>query len=117
MSAEPAIRRLSVFERVRYRSEAAIFFALIGFFRLFRLDAASAIGGWLGSKFLYRTHLSRRARANLVAAYPQMASHERERIIREMWDNLGRNIAEYAHLRKLSIRGEKPRIELAGLEN
>ena len=90
---------------------------MIGFFRLFPLDATSAIGGWLGREFFYRTHLSERARSNLAAAYPQRSSAERERIIREMWDNLGRNIAEYAHLGKLSIRGKTPRIELAGLEN
>src|SRR5437016_7216857 len=117
MSAEPAIRRLSLFELVRYSAEAAIFFAVMGFFCLFPLDAASAIGSWLGRRFFYRTHLSGRARANLAAAYPQMSSAERERIIREMWDDLGRNIAEYAHLGRLSIRGKTPRIELAGLEN
>jgi KDO2-lipid IV(A) lauroyltransferase len=102
---------------LRFGAEAAVFFAVIGFFRLFPLDAASAIGGRLGRTFFYRTHLSGRARANLTAAYPPMAEHDRERIVREMWDNLGRNIAEYAHLGKMSIRGNRPRIELTGLEN
>jgi KDO2-lipid IV(A) lauroyltransferase len=117
MRAEPTIRRWSVLAAVRYGAEASIFFAVIGFFRLFPLDMASGIGAWLGRTFFYRTHLSIRARANLAAAYPHMPSKERERIIAEMWDNLGRNIAEYGHLRKLSIRGARPRIELAGLEN
>jgi KDO2-lipid IV(A) lauroyltransferase len=102
---------------LRYGAETTVFFSAIGFFRLFRLDTASAIGGSLGRRFFYRTHLSGRARANLVAAYPQMSSGERETVIREMWDNLGRNIAKYAHLSKLSIHGTKPRIELAGIEN
>jgi KDO2-lipid IV(A) lauroyltransferase len=108
---------LNALSLARYGAEAAIFFAVIGFFRLFPLDAASAIGGRLGRAFFYRTHLSGRARANLAAAYPQMETDEREQTIRAMWDNLGRNVAEYAHLRKLSIRGNTPRIELAGLEN
>jgi|SRR5579871_3629481 len=117
MSAESPSNRLNVFSLARYGVETAVFFAVIGFFRLFPLDAASAIGGWLGRHFFYRTHLSSRARANLVASYPDMAPGERERVIREMWDNLGRNIAEYGHLGKLSIRGEQPRIELANIEN
>ena len=117
MSAEPTIRRLTPFAFVRYGAETAIFFSVIGFFRLFPLDAASALGGWFGRKLFYRTRITARARANLTAAYPEMPEHAREQIIREMWDNLGRNVAEYAHLNKLSIRGERPRIELAGLEN
>jgi len=34
-----------------------------------------------------------------------------------MWDNLGRTIAEYAHLDRVSIRGTHPRVEIAGLEH
>jgi KDO2-lipid IV(A) lauroyltransferase len=100
----------------RYSAEAAPFFATIGLFRLFPLDAASALGGWLGRTILYRTHLSRRARDNLSAALPEMAASAREDVIRRMWDNLGRTISEYAHLSKLSMKGDHPRIEVTGLE-
>lgn len=117
MSAEPTIGRLSPVGLARYGVETTIFFLVIGFFRLFPLDVASAIGGWLGRNLFARTHVTARARTNLAAAYPDMPISGREKIIAEMWDNLGRNIAEYAHLAKLSIRGKKPRIELAGLEN
>jgi len=102
---------------LRYAIEAGVFFSVIGFFRLFPLDAASAIGGWWGRTLFYRSHLSTRARENLLAAYPELTGGERETILREMWDSLGRNIAEYAHLGNMSIRGERPRIALAGLEN
>jgi KDO2-lipid IV(A) lauroyltransferase len=110
--------RLSrAFTTLRYLLEAAAFFAIIGFFRAFPLDAASAIGGWFGRTIFSRTHLSGRARANLAAAFPPMAEAEREAVMREMWDNLGRTVAEYAHLGELSIKGAHPRIELAGLEH
>lgn len=102
---------------LRYVLEAAVFFAVIRFFSLFTLDSASAIGGWLGRAILRRTHVSGRARRNLAAAFPEMPAHQRDLIIREMWDNLGRTIAEYAHLGKLSIEGSRPRIALTGLEN
>jgi len=117
MSGEPTTGQLSGLERARYGAEAAIFFSVIGFFRLFPLDTASAIGGWLGRNAFYRSRATARARANLTAAFPDLPSDAREEIIREMWNNLGRNIAEYAHLKELSIRGERPRIQLAGLEN
>jgi KDO2-lipid IV(A) lauroyltransferase len=46
-----------------------------------------------------------------------MRKDEIETIIHDMWENLGRTIAEYAHLDRFSIRGPHPRIELAGLEH
>jgi KDO2-lipid IV(A) lauroyltransferase len=117
VSAEPSTKRLTLLARARYGIETAVFFSVIGFFRLFSLDTASAIGGWLGRNILRRTHVTNRARANLAAAFPEMPDNAREQIVTEMWDNLGRNVAEYAHLKKLTIRGERPRIELTGLEN
>jgi Kdo2-lipid IVA lauroyltransferase/acyltransferase len=104
-------------EAIRYGAEAAVFFAFIGLFRLLGLDRASALGSLMGREFLYRTPLSNRARVNLRAAYPDMEEDAIESTIREMWDNLGRTIAEYAHLDRLSIRGTQPRIALAGLEH
>lgn len=108
---------MRIAERFRYTLEAATFFAVIGFFRAFPLDVASAVGGWCGRALLYRSYVTGRARDNLTAAYPSLGAKERENILREMWDNLGRNIAEYAHLDKMSIRGAAPRIELAGLDH
>lgn len=102
---------------LRYALEAAVFFTVIGFFRLFPVDSASAIGGLFGRALFSRTHLSDRARANLAAAYPGMSDTERKTIMHEMWDNLGRTVAEYAHLDKLSIMGAHPRIALAQLEH
>ncbi|HEY6578184.1 MAG TPA: lysophospholipid acyltransferase family protein [Rhizomicrobium sp.] len=113
--ADSALAR--AFVTLRYALEAAVFFAVVGFFGLFPLDAASAIGGWCGRALLSRTYLSGRARENLAAAYPELTPGERDTILREMWDNLGRIVAEYAHLGELSIGGALPRIALAGLEN
>jgi KDO2-lipid IV(A) lauroyltransferase len=104
-------------DTLRYRLEAAVFFGIIGFFRLFPVDAASAIGGFFGRTLLCRSWVSTRARDNLVTAIPELSPGEREGVIRDMWNNLGRNIAEYAHLDKMTIGGTRPRIKLAGLEN
>jgi KDO2-lipid IV(A) lauroyltransferase len=56
-------------------------------------------------------------RANLRAAYPDMRNGAIEATIRQMWENLGRTVAEYAHLDRLTIRGMDPRIRLAGMEH
>ncbi|HEY5237501.1 MAG TPA: lysophospholipid acyltransferase family protein [Rhizomicrobium sp.] len=107
---------LPLSSRLRYGLEAAGFFFLIGFFRVLGIDGASAVGGFLGREILYRTSLSVRARDNLRAAYPEKSDAEIETILREMWDNLGRTVGEYAHLEKITLHGPNPRIQLVGVE-
>ena len=113
-SSSSANVRLSPVLRLRYALEAAAFFGLMGLFRLLGIDLASAAGGLLGRTVFYRTGLTKRARANLIAVYPEKSGREIESILREMWGNLGRTVAEYAHLDKFS--SGKQRIEIANLD-
>jgi len=53
------------------------------------------IGPWL------REH--RIGRANLAAAFPEKSPAEIERILRGVWDNLGRVATEFAHLDRLCV--------------
>jgi KDO2-lipid IV(A) lauroyltransferase len=108
--------KLSISEWLRYRAEAAIFFVFIGFFRLFSLDTASALGGWIGRNILYHLSNTNRARTNLERAYPEKKHEEIEAITREMCDNLGRVAAEYAHLAKLKLHGDDPRLSVTGTQ-
>jgi KDO2-lipid IV(A) lauroyltransferase len=101
--------------KLRYLAEAAAFFTFIGMFRLLGVDAASTLGGFIGRQVLYRTRITDRARVNLRAAYPSMTDAEIEAIVLEMWDNLGRTVAEYAHLDKFSLTGANPRLQVAGV--
>lgn len=55
--------------------------------------ALRRIGPWL------KEH--RVGRANLAAAYPGMPAEEIERILADVWENLGRFSAEFAHLDRL----------------
>ena len=116
-SSTPPVRALPRSRKWRYRLEAAGFFLVIGFFRLFGIDTASAIGGRIGRTFAAPTRLSNLARENLAAAFPDMGVEKREAIIRAMWDNLGRVLAEYGHHDELNWRRPAPRIEFTGLEN
>lgn len=113
----PVKPKLPFGRKLRYLAEAGGFFTLIGFFRLFGLDRASAIGGWIGRKLIAPTKLSKLARKNLIEAFPEKSNDEIEKIIIGMWDNLGRVLAEYAYLDHISSKGDNPRITISGFEN
>lgn len=114
MAVEP--RKTPLSRQFRYWLEAAAFFAVIGFFRLFSIDRASAIGGFIGRNIAGRTYLSRRPLRNLRASWPEKSESELAEILRAMWDNLGRVMAEYAHLDRFSWNGPNPRITVSGAE-
>jgi len=97
-------------QKLRYGTEAAIFFAFMALFRLIGLDKASRLGGWIGRNIFPLLPPDRVARANLAAAFPEKTQDERDEIRGTMWDNLGRVVGEYAHLGRFSPKGEDPRI-------
>jgi KDO2-lipid IV(A) lauroyltransferase len=90
--------RASIFRRVLYVAEAGVFLAVMGLFKLIGLEAASALGGFVARTIGPIIPISNRARENMARALPEVTAPERERIIRAMWDNLGRTFGEYPHL-------------------
>lgn len=117
MSDTDTPQPLPLKDTLRYSAEAAPFFLFMGLFKLLGIDAASALGGFIGRHVFYRIRpVTDRARDNLRASYPDMGAAEMEAIIREMCDNLGRTVAEYPHLDKLTLTGPNPRLEIAGSE-
>src|SRR6266403_1330587 len=93
---------------------AALFFAAM---RALPIDAASALGGWLARHIGPRLGISARARRNLGAALPELSSREIERVLRGMWDNLGRVAAEYPHLSRIRVFPPDGRVETSGVEH
>ncbi|HEX4118703.1 MAG TPA: hypothetical protein VHX99_07860 [Rhizomicrobium sp.] len=110
--AEPSLP-LSL--KLRYSAEAALFIAFMGLFRIMGVDAASALGGFIGRNIFARTRVTARARENLVHAFPEKSKAEINTILTGMWDNLGRTVAEYAHLDKFDLYGADPRIEVENI--
>jgi KDO2-lipid IV(A) lauroyltransferase len=89
-------------------------------FRLFGalpLDAASAVGGFLARAVGPRLGVSKRAAINLRRALPALGEAEIRRILRGMWDNLGRVVAEYPHLAELDIFPGDGRIAIEGVDD
>jgi Kdo2-lipid IVA lauroyltransferase/acyltransferase len=95
----------------RYLAEAAGLFAVMTAFGALPVDWASAIGGWLGRTIGPRLGASRRALRNLRHALPDNSETENHRIVRGMWDNLGRTVAEFPHLDAICAAGSR-RVEI-----
>jgi KDO2-lipid IV(A) lauroyltransferase len=99
---------------VQYPVEAALLFGAYAMFRVLPMDTSSAIGGWLGRTFGPHFPVTRRARSNLSRAMPELSTRDIERIVRGMWDNLGRVLGEYPHLER--IVSEAGRVEVVNPE-
>ncbi|MFI4947512.1 MAG: lauroyl acyltransferase [Alphaproteobacteria bacterium] len=93
---------------------AALFFAAM---RALPIDTASSLGGWLARHIGPRLGVSNRARRNLLAALPGLSGAEVERVVKGMWDNLGRVAAEYPHLPQIRVFAPEGRVETAGIEH
>lgn len=86
---------------VRYALEAILLGLLFIVFRILPVSAASNIGGWIGRMVGPRLAASRKAMRNIEAALPELTPAQHQEAITQMWDNLGRVIAEYPHLKTI----------------
>ncbi len=89
-------------KKIRYFFEAIGLYALFIFFKILPAKTASNIGGWIGRNIGCRLPASRKAQRHLSLAMPELSTEQQNHIIKGMWDNLGRVIAEYPHLEKIS---------------
>lgn len=103
--------------RLSERLEAA---AVAGALRLVRglgPVAASNLGGAVARAIGPRLPVSRIAYANLRAAMPELDEAERLRVVRGVWDNVGRTACELPHLGALGPTASGPGWEVEGEEN
>ena len=90
-----------------------LFFLLM---KLLPITWASALGGWSGRLIGPRLGISKRARRNITIAFPEKSKDEIEKLVRQMWDNLGRTVMEYPLLNRIRVGGNNPHVELVGVE-
>lgn len=99
------------------RLEYGVAIMLGALFRMIGVDAASALAGkvtrLVGPMI---GPISRRARINLGIAFPDLPKDRADLIIGEVWENLGRTAAEFAHLDKFDPDAPAPRVEVVGRE-
>ena len=98
-----------------YPAEAALVYLLYTLFALLPVDWASAMGGGLARSIGPYLPVSRRALTNLRRALPEASAERHHAIIRGMWNNLGRVMAEHPHLERLW--SQPGRIEVIGAEH
>ncbi|HAC57204.1 MAG: lauroyl acyltransferase [Parvibaculum sp.] len=96
--------------------EYAALKAALGFFGAMSLDRASDMGGRIARRIGPRLPFTETARENIALAMPELSGSEREKIVADMWENLGRTIAEYAHLPVFARPEERHRIEVVHAE-
>jgi Kdo2-lipid IVA lauroyltransferase/acyltransferase len=102
LNRAPLISRLrGVRRELGYLTEAAMLGLAMAVFAALSIDRASDWGGRLARLIGPRLGVSRRALSNLALAIPENDAAENRRILRGMWDNLGRAVAEQPHLARI----------------
>ena len=117
MAERTPLRRL-LRRFVIYPLEAVGAVVVYGVFAVLPVEFASRLGGWLGRGIGPLLPVHRRATRNIGRAMPELSPAEARRIIGAMWDNLGRVVAEYPHLERITRNaGTGGRVEMVGVEN
>ena len=102
---------MSVLIDLRHRLEYGALRFLIGIVRLMPVDTAANFSGKVWRTVAPHLRRHRRALENLAIGYPEQTPEWRERVARDMWENLGRVMAETMQIDRL-IR-EPGRITIA----
>jgi Kdo2-lipid IVA lauroyltransferase/acyltransferase len=80
------------------------------------LDRASDLGAAIGRTFGPLSPTDQVARRNMRLAFPGMSRAEEDRLIRAMWDNLGRLAGEFPHLGSIEPFSGDDRISFERLD-
>jgi len=97
-----------------HQAEALMARAALRLLRALGPAASSNLAGTLSRAIGPLLPVSRIADANLRAALPELDAAARRRVVRGVWDNLGRTVGELPHLASLHETATGPGWELAG---
>jgi len=86
----------------RYVLEAIGLYIVFTIFKCMPAKTASNIGGWIGRTIGPKLGANRKALHNIKRALPNLTDDQHTAAIRDMWDNLGRIMAEYPHLEHIA---------------
>jgi KDO2-lipid IV(A) lauroyltransferase len=107
----------SIARRASGYCQAAALGGGVRFLRQLGPVQASDLGGWLARMAGPSLSVSAIANTNLQHAFPEFDAGQRDGIIRAVWDNLGRTVAELPHLATLTRTAAGPGWELQGEEH
>ncbi len=90
----------NILKQIRYLFEALAVKLAISFFSFVGPQKASGIGSFLARAIGKKHKIQNLAHKNLGLALPNLSENDKEKILDDMWDNLGRVIGEYIHIAK-----------------
>ncbi len=115
--AELPDRRGNMDVTFMHRVEAGLMAMMFRLFRMMSVDQASGfMGGLLKRIGPLFGGVQKRGMANLKLVYPDNTPEQNTAILSEAWENLGRTVAEYAHLEKFVPFTDGSRVEVENAE-
>jgi Kdo2-lipid IVA lauroyltransferase/acyltransferase len=109
--------RLPSGKRLRYALQAGPVLGLLALARTMNVDRASALGGRLGRQLAARPLRRPATIATIRTAFPEFSEAEAVELIGVMAENLGRTVAESAHLDKFMGGAGRARFTFEGLDH
>jgi KDO2-lipid IV(A) lauroyltransferase len=103
-------------KKVIYLIEGACLLLIFLFLRILPLNISSFVMGKLSSLIGPRLGVSKKAYNNIKNVMPEKNDKETLKIIKGMWENLGKVIGEYPHLKKL-VPEKNNKIKVYGKKN
>ncbi|MGK0296800.1 MAG: KDO2-lipid IV(A) lauroyltransferase [Gammaproteobacteria bacterium] len=107
----------SIKKKLRYGIETLLVKSLYILFQLLPIALASSLGGYFAEKIGPGLNRSDVARNNLRRAMPKLDDNHVEKIVSEMWNNIGRTFAEFPHIARMNSENIKSIATLEGSEN
>ena len=71
-------------------------------FRMMPVQMASAVAGWCARRVCPLLPAHKIGKDNIKKAFPKMGPAKREEVLKSAWENLGRVVGEFPHLKKIA---------------
>ena len=101
-------------KKISYLCQGILLFFLFLFLRFLPLKLSSKLFGTFAKFVGPKINISKKAFKNIENAMPEKSQNEKIEIVKGMWENLGRVIGEYPHLKELIIKRKYSRIFIKG---
>ena len=102
---------------VEYGLHWCILAPLVWIIQLLPVEIASNSGAWLGRHLLVFFMPFRKIAPTMRVPFPKITDQQVKQLLSDMSANMGRVIAEFAHLKEFSGAPDHPRLSLIGLDN
>ena len=93
-----------ILKKISYFFQGILLFLLFLLLRPLPLNTSSKLLGSIARSIGPKLGISKKAYNNLKNIMPDKSQKERTKIVKGMWENLGRVIGEYPHLKRLVIK-------------